>query len=94
MRTLKISLLIFIIPITMFAQWEWMNPKPQANNLKKIFFTDSSIPNSSVLISTSGLVGSSYGESIPVKFLIRPALALAYNPFISLFSHISKGVFA
>ena len=42
MRTLKISLLVFILSITISAQWEWKNPLPQANNLKKIFFTDSS----------------------------------------------------
>ncbi len=42
MRTLKISLLVFILSITISAQWEWKNPLPQSNNLKKIFFTDSS----------------------------------------------------
>ncbi|MBE0572478.1 MAG: T9SS type A sorting domain-containing protein [Ignavibacteriaceae bacterium] len=42
MRTLKISLLVFILSITSSAQWEWRNPLPQANSLKKIFFTDSS----------------------------------------------------
>jgi photosystem II stability/assembly factor-like uncharacterized protein len=40
MRTLKISLLVFILSITISAQWEWRNPKPQANNLKKIYFSD------------------------------------------------------
>jgi len=42
MRTLKISLLVYILSITISAQWEWKNPLPQANSLKKIFFTDSS----------------------------------------------------
>lgn len=42
MQTLKISLLVFILSIAISAQWEWKNPLPQSNNLKKIFFTDSS----------------------------------------------------
>jgi photosystem II stability/assembly factor-like uncharacterized protein len=42
MRTLKIYLLVFILSTTISAQWEWKNPLPQANILKKIFFTDSS----------------------------------------------------
>ena len=41
MRTLKISLLVFILSITVSAQWEWTNPKPLGNNLKRIFFIDS-----------------------------------------------------
>ena len=36
-----------------------------------------------------GFLGISYGESIPVKFLISPLLAFLYNPFTSLFSHFS-----
>jgi len=42
MGTLKIFLLVFILSTTLSAQWEWVNPKPQANSLKKIFFSDSS----------------------------------------------------
>lgn len=42
MQTLKISFLVFILQIIMSAQWEWKNPLPQSNSLKKIFFTDSS----------------------------------------------------
>jgi photosystem II stability/assembly factor-like uncharacterized protein len=36
MRTLKISLLVFILSITISAQWEWQNPKPQGNDLVDI----------------------------------------------------------
>jgi photosystem II stability/assembly factor-like uncharacterized protein len=41
MRAFKISLLIFILSITISAQWEWTNPKPLGNNLKRIYFIDS-----------------------------------------------------
>ena len=42
-----------------------------------------------VSITRSGFAGTSYGESIPVKSLISPALALAYSPFRSRRSHTS-----
>ncbi|HSW54624.1 MAG TPA: YCF48-related protein [Ignavibacteriaceae bacterium] len=43
MRTLKISLLVFILSITMPAQegWFWQNPLPQGNNLESICSADS-----------------------------------------------------
>ena len=40
MRTLKISLLVFILSITISAQWEWKNPHPQANTILDSYFTD------------------------------------------------------
>jgi|WetSurMetagenome_2_1015567.scaffolds.fasta_scaffold18966_3 photosystem II stability/assembly factor-like uncharacterized protein len=40
MRTLKISLLVFILSITISAQWEWRNPDPQANNILDSYFID------------------------------------------------------
>ena len=40
MRTLKISLLVFILSITISAQWEWQNPDPQANDLLDSYFID------------------------------------------------------
>ncbi|MCW8811205.1 MAG: YCF48-related protein [Ignavibacteriaceae bacterium] len=43
MRTLKISLLIFIIPITLFAQWHWQNPTPFGNGLSDIQFLTTSV---------------------------------------------------
>ncbi|RKY96414.1 MAG: hypothetical protein DRQ13_05925, partial [Ignavibacteriae bacterium] len=36
MKFLYISLLIFLLPINMFAQWEWQNPKPQGNDILDI----------------------------------------------------------
>ena len=40
----------------------------------------------------SGLNGSSYGASIPVKPFNAPDLAFAYSPLTSRFSHSSNGV--
>ena len=37
-----------------------------------------------------GISGGSYGEDMPVKFLISPLIALAYSPLTSLFEHSSK----
>lgn len=36
MRTPKITLMVFILSITISAQWEWQNPKPQGNDLVDI----------------------------------------------------------
>jgi len=46
-----------------------------------------------VLISNSGFTGGSKGAFIPVKFFISPFRAFLYNPFVSLFSHVSKEAF-
>jgi len=43
MQTLKISLLVFIIPITLFAQWHWQNPTPFGNGLSDIQFLTTSV---------------------------------------------------
>jgi len=59
MRTLKISLLVFILSITVSAQqgWFWQNPLPQGNTLNDIDFFDSyfgiAVGNTSVIIKTS-----------------------------------------
>ena len=44
------------------------------------------------LQSENGLLGTSKGESIPVKSFIKPFLACLYNPLVSLFSHRASGV--
>ncbi len=54
--------------------------------------TDSSKLVTEVSIDISGFSGASKGVDTPVKFLISPFLALAYNPFTSLFSQASMGV--
>ena len=45
MRTLKISLLVFILSITISAQegWFWQNPLPQGNGLHAVDFVNSDI---------------------------------------------------
>ena len=42
MRTLKISLLVSILSITISAQdgWFWQNPLPQGNDLSSVHFVD------------------------------------------------------
>ncbi len=40
MRTLKISTLVLLFSITASAQWEWKNPRPQANDLNDSYFID------------------------------------------------------
>jgi photosystem II stability/assembly factor-like uncharacterized protein len=40
MRTIKIFLLVFILSTTVSGQWEWKNPKPQANDLNDSYFID------------------------------------------------------
>ncbi len=42
MKTFYITFLIFLLPINMFAQWEWQNPKPQGNTLNDVDFLDNS----------------------------------------------------
>jgi len=42
MRILKISLLVFNISISVFAQWYWQNPLPQGNTLEHLQITSSS----------------------------------------------------
>ena len=53
MRTLKISLLVFIISITTSAQegWFWQNPLPQGNTLYSIFFIN---PNTGWAVGEAG----------------------------------------
>jgi photosystem II stability/assembly factor-like uncharacterized protein len=41
MKALYISLFIFLLPINMFSQWEWQNPKPTGNGINAVQFTDS-----------------------------------------------------
>ena len=55
-------------------------------------FTLSSIDSFSVSRIRSGLLGSSYGDDIPVKFSISPLRALEYKPLTSLFLHSSTKV--
>ena len=42
MQTLKISLLVFILSVTISAQegWFWQNPYPTGNNLQSLHFID------------------------------------------------------
>ena len=51
--------------------------RPSSSSLATISCADSSASCSSVSITSSGLAGSSYGSSTPVKPLISPANALA-----------------
>jgi photosystem II stability/assembly factor-like uncharacterized protein len=59
MRTLKISLLVFILSIIISAQedWFWQNPLPQGNTLNDIDFFDEyfglGVGNTSTIIKTS-----------------------------------------
>jgi len=43
MKALYISFLIFVMPINMFAQWEWQNPKTTGNSLNWLDFLNSNI---------------------------------------------------
>ena len=43
MRTVKISLLVFILQITLSAQWQWQNPTPFGYNLFDIQFVNNSL---------------------------------------------------
>ena len=40
MRTLKISLLVFILSITIYAQWEWQHPIPPGNGFMSVKFVN------------------------------------------------------
>ena len=59
MRSLKISLLVFILSITISAQqgWFWQNPLPQGNTINDIDFFDEyfglAVGNTSTIIKTS-----------------------------------------
>jgi len=55
MRTLKISLLVFILSISVSAQegWFWQNPIPQGNNLNDVLIIDE---NTIVAVGAAGLV--------------------------------------
>ena len=43
MRTLKISLVVFILQIALPAQWYFQNPSPTLNNLNSIKFVNSEV---------------------------------------------------
>lgn len=43
MQTLKISLLVFFLTITISAQWEWQNPLPQGHRLNATKFISNNI---------------------------------------------------
>ncbi|MDD1475187.1 hypothetical protein MEO41_28560, partial [Dolichospermum sp. ST_sed4] len=43
MRILKIFLLVFILSITISAQWHWQNPTPFGNGLSDLQFLTTSI---------------------------------------------------
>jgi photosystem II stability/assembly factor-like uncharacterized protein len=57
MNVFKISLWVFILPITLSAQWEWRNPNPQESNLLDIFFIDENygwvVGSNSIVLKTS-----------------------------------------
>ncbi len=53
MRTLKISLLVFILSITVSAQWFWQNGLPPQQNTLKILFLDS---NTVFAVGDKGLI--------------------------------------
>ncbi len=57
----------------------------------RVFFTNSDGESCVVFNVSSGLLGASYGESIPVKYLSSIARALAYRPFVSRCSQTSNG---
>ena len=53
MRTLKISLLVFIFSISISAQWYWQNPLPQGNLLHGVSFTDA---NNGTAVGSGGAI--------------------------------------
>lgn len=69
MRILKISLLFFILSITITAQWELRKPNPQESNLIDIFFIDENygwaVGSNSIVVRTSN--GGSSWKVIDTK---------------------------
>ena len=57
MQTLKISLLIFILSITISAQWEWQHPVPPGNGLVSVKFvnetTGFAVGDESIVLKTT-----------------------------------------
>jgi len=70
MKALYISLLIFLLPINMFAQWEWQNPLPQGNSLLDIQVFDS---ENAIAIGRMGTVikTTNGGENWTVQNLVQ-----------------------
>mmetsp|Transcript_30218 Transcript_30218/g.54723 ORF Transcript_30218/g.54723 Transcript_30218/m.54723 type:complete len:224 (-) Transcript_30218:931-1602(-) len=64
---------------------------PSISNLRNKISADSSIANSCVLNTISGLAGGSYGSSIHVKCFSSPLSTRAYCPLGSLFFNSSTG---
>jgi photosystem II stability/assembly factor-like uncharacterized protein len=57
MRTLKISLLVFILAISISAQWEWQHPLPPGNGLVSVKFvnetTGYAVGDESIVLKTT-----------------------------------------
>ncbi|MCH7516717.1 MAG: hypothetical protein IIB08_06285, partial [Bacteroidetes bacterium] len=80
MKVLYISLLIFLLPINLFAQWEWQNPQPQGNYLHSLQIFDN---NTVYATSTYTLLKTTNGGTNWTIINILPEIRVRSSFFIN-----------